>query len=42
MPDARLSGPGLAELNFLPDQNFGSTGFMKADGVRHGITPQVK
>src|ERR1700687_6168783 len=33
-------GPGLANLNFLPDQNFGPAGFVKADGVRHGITPQ--
>ncbi len=35
-------GPGLAELDFLPDQNFGTAGFVKADGVRHGVTPEVR
>ena len=40
--DARFPGPGLAKLDFLPDQNFGTAGFMKADGVRHGVTPEVR
>jgi hypothetical protein len=38
--DPRFPRPGLANLDFLPDQNFGTAGLMKADGVRHGITPQ--
>ena len=40
MADARLPRPGLANLDFLPGHNFGTAGFMKADGVRHGISPQ--
>ena len=30
-------GPGLADRDLLPDQNFGTAGFVKADGVRHGV-----
>src|SRR6202023_2891477 len=40
--DARLAGTGLAKVDFLPDQNFGPTGFVKADGVRHGFTPRAE
>ena len=32
-------GPGLPTCDLLPDQNFGTAGFVKADGVRHGIAP---
>jgi hypothetical protein len=41
MADARLAGPGLADLDLFPDQNFGTAGFVKADGVRHGILLRV-
>src|SRR4030088_3023771 len=40
--DARLPWPGLAEFDFLPDQNFGAAGPVKANRVRHGITPHVR
>jgi hypothetical protein len=33
--DARLPWPRIADLDLFPDQNFGTAGFMKADGVRH-------
>ena len=39
MADAGLAGAGLAEIDLLPDQNFGAAGFVKADGMRHGFTP---
>src|ERR1700721_85494 len=42
MPDARFARTGFAQFNFLPDQNFWPAGFMKADGVRHGIVPRVR
>ena len=32
-------GPGLPTCDFLPDQNFGTAGFVKANGVRHGMAP---
>jgi hypothetical protein len=41
MPDARFAPTGVAQFDFLPDQNFWPAGFMKADGVRHGIIPRV-
>jgi len=35
--DASLARTGLADRDFLPDQNFGTAGFVKANGVgRHG------
>ena len=37
--DARLARTGLSDRDFLPDQNFGTAGFVKANGVRHGIAP---
>ena len=37
--DARLSAARLAQLDLLPNKNLGPAGLMKADGVRHGITP---
>ena len=37
--DARLARAGLADLDFLPDQNFGTAGLVKTDGVRHGMLP---
>ena len=37
--DARLARARLADLDLLPDQNIGGTGFVKADGVRHGYSP---
>ena len=42
MPDARFARTGLAQLDFLPDQNFRPAGFVKANGVRHGIIPHVR
>ena len=36
--DARLPGTGLADAYFLPDEDIGSAGAVKADGVRHGTT----
>jgi hypothetical protein len=39
--DARLPWPGLADLDLFPDQNFGTAGFVKADGVRHGMLLRV-
>ena len=39
--DARLPRPGLADLDLFPDQNFGAAGFVKADGVRHGMLLRV-
>ena len=35
MADARLARTGLADLNFLPDQNFGTAGLVVANGMRH-------
>ncbi len=40
--NARLARTGLAKLDLLPDQNFGLTGLVKADGMRHGIAPHVR
>jgi hypothetical protein len=37
--DARLARTGLADLHFLPDQNFGTAGLVKANGMRHGRAP---
>jgi hypothetical protein len=37
--DASFTRTGLSERDFLPDQNFGTAGFVKANGVRHGIAP---
>ena len=37
--DTGFAGTGLAELDLLPDQNFGAAGFVEADGMRHGFTP---
>ena len=34
--DARLACPGLADIDLFPDQDFGTAGLVKADGVRHG------
>jgi hypothetical protein len=41
MADACLAGAGLAELDFFPDQNFRTTGLMKADRMRHGVIPHL-
>ena len=42
MADARFTGTGLADLHFFPDQNFGSAGLVKADGMRHDVLlPQM-
>src|SRR6185369_15342478 len=38
--NAGFPGPGPADFDFLRDQNFGPAGFIKADGMRHGISPQ--
>ena len=38
----RLARTGLAELDLLPDQNLGTTGLVKADRMRHGVTPHVR
>ena len=35
MADTRLARTGLADLNFLPDQNFGTAGLVVANGMRH-------
>jgi hypothetical protein len=35
----RFAWAGLADIDFLPDQDFGAAGFVKTDGMRHGITP---
>ena len=35
--DAGLPGTRLADIDLFPGQNFGPTGSMKADSVRHGI-----
>src|SRR6202000_2849364 len=40
--NARLARTGLAELDLLPDQNFGTTGLVKADRMRHGVIPSLK
>ncbi len=41
MANARLPRAGLAERNLLPDQNLGTAGFVKADGVRHAVNSLV-
>ena len=42
VPDARFARAGLAQFDFLPDQNFRPAGFMKANGMRHGVIPRVR
>ncbi len=32
-------GPGLPTCDLFPDQNFGTAGFVKTDGMRHGVLP---
>jgi hypothetical protein len=39
--DAHLPWPRLADLDLFPDQNFGTAGFVKTDGVRHGMLLRV-
>jgi hypothetical protein len=36
MADTRFPCAGLADVDLLPDKNFGAAGLVKADGMGHG------
>src|SRR6185437_8313609 len=40
--DTRFAGTRLGETDLFPDQNFGPASPVKADGMRHGVTPSIE